>query len=74
MGFKREFCTRGTGLGDNHVSIPADGVGMEDIAIEKFKKKKRVKSEGTKGSRKIRTSKNIRESQFFKGQWKMSLQ
>ena len=54
MGFKREFCTRGTGLGDSHVSIPADGIGMEDIAYREVKKKKkRVKNEGTKGSRKI---------------------
>ena len=41
MGFKREFCTRGTGLGDSHVSIPADGVGMEDIAYREVKKKKK---------------------------------
>ena len=52
MGFKREFCTRGTGLGDNHVSIPADGVGMEDIAIEKFKKKKESKMKGPKEAEK----------------------
>lgn len=41
MGFKREFCPRGTGLGDNHVSIPADGVGMEDIAYGELKRKKK---------------------------------
>lgn len=29
---KREFCTKGTGLGDNHISISADGVGMEGVA------------------------------------------
>ena len=44
MGFKREFCTRGTGLGDSHVSIPADGIGMEDIAYREVKKKKKKES------------------------------
>ena len=29
---KREFCTKGTGLGDNHICISADGVGMEGVA------------------------------------------
>lgn len=43
-------------MGDNHIAISADGVGMEDIAYREVKKKKRVKNEGTKASTKVRTS------------------
>lgn len=42
-------------MGDNHIAISADGVGMEDIAYREVKKK-RVKNEGTKASTKVRTS------------------
>lgn len=55
MCFKKEFCTKGTGLGDNHIAVSADGVGMEDMAYREVKKKK-VKNEGTKASTKVRTS------------------
>lgn len=31
-------------MGDNHIAISADGVGMEDIAYREVKKKKKKES------------------------------
>ena len=52
MCFKREFCTKGTGLGDNHIAVSADGVGMEDMAYREVKKKKKSKMKGQKQAQK----------------------